>query len=208
MEARLLSLGFSLLLQPQNMRAQRIEALFSDIAEQRILVTGCSRSDLCPIFRLKSLKRGRKEISAFHHHVVPLMPDEIVNDGNDSFSKHFTTRKHVVDGVSNTAQALSPFAVLVGEITDLRSRSRIAHSQLGKHQVFLGMMMHFRVDLEIAENRANNLVVRVVSPAEYFEFPLEHGKQPFNIAMLLGQALNDHGGAPHSEPRQTIPDAA
>ena len=89
-------------------------------------MTGYRRSDLCPILGFKSLKRGRKEISIFHHHVVPLVRDEIANNGNDTLSKHFSIRKHVVDCVGNAAQALSAFVVFASEITDLRSRSRIA----------------------------------------------------------------------------------
>ena len=39
------------------------------------------------------------------------------------------------------------------------------------------MVIHFRVDFEIADNRANNLVVGPVSLVENLEFPLEDGKQ-------------------------------
>ena len=48
------------------------------------------------------------------------------------------------------------------------------------------MVIHFRVDFEIADNCANNLVVGAVSPVENLKFPLEDGKQLLNIAMLLG----------------------
>ena len=88
-------------------------------------MTGYGQSDLCPILRLKGPKRGRKEISTFHHHVVPLLRDEIANNGIDILSKQFTIREHVLDRVSNAAQPLSPFVVFASEITDLRSRSRI-----------------------------------------------------------------------------------
>src|SRR5450631_2425269 len=70
------------------------------------------------------------------------------------------------------------------------------------------MVIHFRVDFEIADNRANNLVVGAVSRIENLKFPIEDGKQLLNIAMLLGQALNDHGSAPHSEPQEIIPNPA
>src|SRR6266496_814738 len=130
MKARLLSFSFSLLLQPQNMRAQRIEPLFGDIAEQRILMTGYSRSDLCPILRLEGPKRGRKEISIFHHHVAPLVRDKIANNGIDILPKNFSIREHVIDRVSDAAQAFCPFVVFVSEITDLRSGNRIAYCQL------------------------------------------------------------------------------
>ena len=48
------------------------------------------------------------------------------------------------------------------------------------------MVIHFRVDFEIADHRADNLVVGPVSPVENLKFPLEDGKQLLNVAMLLG----------------------
>jgi len=48
------------------------------------------------------------------------------------------------------------------------------------------MVIHFRVDFEVTDNRANNLVVGAVSPVENVKFPLENGKQLLNVAMLLG----------------------
>jgi hypothetical protein len=60
--------------------------------------------------KTKGLKRGRKEISIFHHHVVPLVRDEIANDGIDSLPKNFTIREHVLDRVSDAAQAFSPLS--------------------------------------------------------------------------------------------------
>ena len=45
----LVSLGFSLFLQPQDMRPYHIKPLFSDIAEQRAIARGQSRSDLRPV---------------------------------------------------------------------------------------------------------------------------------------------------------------
>ena len=89
-------------------------------------MTGYGRSDLRPILRLKGLKRGRKEISILHHHVVPLVHVEIANNGIDSLPKNFNTREYVIDRVSDAAQAFSPFLVFASEITNLRSRSRVA----------------------------------------------------------------------------------
>ena len=48
------------------------------------------------------------------------------------------------------------------------------------------MVIHFRVDFEIAYNGANNLVVGAVSTVENLKFPLEDGEQLLNVAMLLG----------------------
>src|ERR1700675_3670081 len=101
MKARLLSFGFSLLLQPQNMCAKAIDPLFGDIAGQRILMTGYGPSDLRPILRLEGLKRGRKKISIFHHHVAPLVRDEIANNGIDSLPKNFTIREDVLDHIGS-----------------------------------------------------------------------------------------------------------
>ena len=88
-------------------------------------MAGYGRSDLRPIFRLEGLKGGRKEISIFHQHVAPLVRDEIADNSINSLAKNFTIREHVVDRVSDAAQAFSPYVVFASEITDLRSRNRI-----------------------------------------------------------------------------------
>jgi hypothetical protein len=69
------------------------------------------------------------------------------------------------------------------------------------------MVIDCRVDFEIANNRTNNLVVGAISPVENVKLPLEDGKQLLNIAMLLGQALNDHGSAPQLTTVRYIPEA-
>jgi len=91
-------------------------------------MTGHGRSDLGPILRLKGLKRRRKEISIFHHHVASLVRDEIANNGIDILPKNFTIREHIPDRLSDAAQAFRPFVVFASEIADPRSRSRIALS--------------------------------------------------------------------------------
>ena len=47
----------------------------------------------------------------FHHHVAPLVRDEIANNGVDVFPKNLTIREHVPDGLGDTAQAISPFVM-------------------------------------------------------------------------------------------------
>jgi hypothetical protein len=133
--------------------------------------------------------------------VAPLVRDEIANNDIDILPKNFSIREHALDRMSDAAQAFGSFAVFAREITDLRSRNRIARSQLGKDQVLLGMVIHFRVDLEIADDRANDLVIGAVSTIENLKFPLKDSEQLLNIAMLSGQALNDHGSAPHCDTR-------
>ena len=68
-------------------------------------MTGYGRSDLRPILRLERLKRSRKEISIFHHHVASLVRNEIANNGVDILPKNFTICEHVLDRVSDAAQA-------------------------------------------------------------------------------------------------------
>jgi hypothetical protein len=48
------------------------------------------------------------------------------------------------------------------------------------------MVIYLRVDFEIADNCANNLVVGAVSAVENLKFPLKDGEQLLNIAMLPG----------------------
>ena len=91
-------------------------------------MTGHRRSDFRPIGRLESLKRGGEKIPIFHRHVVPLVRDEITNNGIHSLPKNFTIREYALDRVSDAAQAFSPFKVFASEITDLRSCNRIARS--------------------------------------------------------------------------------
>jgi hypothetical protein len=60
--------------------------------------------------------------------VLPLVRDEIANNGIDTLPKNFNIREHVLDRVSDAAQAFSPLLVFASEITDLRSCSWIAVS--------------------------------------------------------------------------------
>jgi hypothetical protein len=59
------------------------------------------------------------------------------------------------------------------------------------------MVIDFRVDFEIADNRTNNLVVGAVSPVENLKLPLEDGKQLFKLrcswdkrSMIMAEALH------------------
>ena len=124
----LVSFGFSLLLQPQNMCSQHIKSLFGDIAKQRIPMTGQGCSDLRPILRLQSLEGGRKEITIFHHDVMPLVLYEVANDSIHMLPKDLMIRQRTVDRLSDAVQTFGPYLVLASEITNLRSRSGIANS--------------------------------------------------------------------------------
>ncbi len=62
------------------------------------------------------------------------------------------------------------------------------------------MVIHFRVDFEIGDNRASKLAVGAISSVKNLKFPLKNGEQLLNIAMLLGQALNEHEIGPYIKP--------
>ena len=47
------------------------------------------------------------------------------------------------------------------------------------------MVVNLRVKFEVANNRANDLIVGAVAAVENLKFPLKDGEQLFNIAMLL-----------------------
>ena len=53
-------------------------------------------------------------------------------------------------------------------------------------------MINLGIEFEIADNRANNFVVRAVPAIENLELALKDGEQCLDIAMFSGQALNDH----------------
>jgi hypothetical protein len=123
---------------------------------------------------------------------MPLVLDEIANDYTDIFSKHLSIGQNSVDSFGNSVQMPGALLVLACEIANSLSRGRIAHLQLGKHLIFLGVMVNFRVDLKIANNRSYYFVIRTVSAVENTKFTFEGIEQPLEIAVLSGQKLNDH----------------
>jgi hypothetical protein len=60
--------------------------------------------------------------------VAPLVLYEIANDGIDILPKDFAARENTVDRMSDAAQTFGPSLVFASEITDFRSRNRIARS--------------------------------------------------------------------------------
>jgi hypothetical protein len=44
------------------------------------------------------------------------------------------------------------------------------------------MVINFRVDLKIAEDRANNFVVGAISSVEHLQLPLKDGEQLYGAA--------------------------
>ena len=74
--------------------------------------------------------------------------------------------------------------VLSREIADPSGDGRIALFEPRKDLVFLGMVVQFGIDFEIGNDRADHLVIRPVGAIENVEFVLEHGEQPFNVAVL------------------------
>src|SRR5271167_3792230 len=117
---------------------------------------------------------------------MTLVLDEIANDRIHSLPKHLAIRENSVDHLRHLAQALGSLIVLACEIADLRSCSKIAHLQLGKDQVFLGMVVNFRVDFKIADNRANHFVVGTSTAIKNIKFMFEDIEQLLEIAVLSG----------------------
>jgi hypothetical protein len=74
-----------------------------------------------PIPSAPPLRGGAKFANVFAPQLKPLL-------SVPAPSANFTIREHVLDRVSNAAQAFSPLVVFGSEITDLRSRNRIARS--------------------------------------------------------------------------------
>lgn len=91
--------------------------------------------------------------------MTPLVLYEFADDVDHAFPANFTIGKYIIYRSCDTTQTLSPLFVLECEAADLLSRGRIANFQLGKEQIFLRMMVHFRINFEIADNRANDLIV-------------------------------------------------
>jgi hypothetical protein len=60
--------------------------------------------------------------------VAPLVLYEIANDGIHVLLKDFTAREDTVDRMSDEAQTFGPSLVFASDISDFRSRSRIARS--------------------------------------------------------------------------------
>ncbi len=147
-------------------------------------MSGQGSSDLRPISRLQSPEGGRKEITIFHHDVMPLVLDEVANDGINILPRHLMIRQRLVDRLSDAVQTFNPCSVLASEITHLRSRSGIANSQLGENQIFLGMVVELWVNLEITDNRTNNGIVGANPAVENLKLPFEDRQQLLDIAML------------------------
>src|SRR5438132_1955552 len=91
--------------------------------------------------------------------------------------KEFAIRENTVDRMSDAAQTFSSSLVFASEITDLRSRTGIANFQLSEDQVFLRVVVNLRVKFEVANNRADNLIIGAVAAVENLKLPLKDGEQ-------------------------------
>jgi hypothetical protein len=89
-----------------------------------------------------------------------------------------------VDCVRDLTQAIGSLLVLTRQIADPSGGGGIASSKLGKDLVFLRMMVHLGVDFEIADDRANDLVVGTPAAIEDLQLALKGGKQFLDIAVL------------------------
>lgn len=112
------------------------------------------------------------------------MCHEITDDRDDVLAQHLLIGQHDVNGLRSSAEALGAFAVLAGEIADLRRRCGIADSQFCEDPVFLGVVIDLGIDLEIRNDGANDLVVRPFGATKNIQFMFEDIEQPSYVAML------------------------
>src|SRR3974390_1870627 len=93
---------------------------------------------------------------------------KIPNNCVHRFPKDFLIHENAVDRARDLAQAVSALLVLTRQIADPCGGGGIASPQLGKDRVFLRMMVHLGGDFEIADDRANNVVVRTPPAVKNF----------------------------------------
>ncbi|VIO69917.1 hypothetical protein CI1B_30370 [Bradyrhizobium ivorense] len=105
--------------------------------------------------------------------MVPFPQYKVAYDVADVLPKDFTIREDTIDSSSEMVQTVDDFPVFMREIADDCSRIRIASSELGENQVFLRMMVHLGVYFEVADNRANDLIVRTGPLLKNLQFTLE-----------------------------------
>ncbi len=102
-QAPLASFGFSFFFQLQNIFAHTTETILGCIAKQRIPVTIYGRSDIAPVYWFECLKRCGKELLVFHHHMSPLMYNELANNSVNILTKTLSIREDEVNRFSNFA---------------------------------------------------------------------------------------------------------
>ncbi|SCB54869.1 hypothetical protein GA0061098_103147 [Bradyrhizobium shewense] len=157
---------------------------------------GDGGSDFGPFLSRESLQCGRKEISFFPHHVAPLAYYKVAYDIANVLPSELTIREDGVNSSREAVQTVDDFLVFKREIADDCSCIRIASLELGKNQVFLWMMVHLGVNFEIADNRANDLIIGTDPFLKNLQFALESGQKQINVAMLSKQKIDDHCGGP------------
>ncbi|MDA9476809.1 hypothetical protein XI03_20360 [Bradyrhizobium sp. CCBAU 65884] len=128
--------------------------------------------------------------------MVPLAYDKVSYDVADVLPKDFTVREDGIDSLREVMQTVDDLLVFQGEVADDCSDIRIASLEFGKNQVFLRMMIHLRVNLEIADNRANDLIVGTDPFLKNLQFALKSDEEQIDVAMLSKQKIHDHCGAP------------
>ena len=99
---------------------------------------------------------------------------------------------NVHDRLHNPAQTLGAFPMLVREIANNCSRDRIARSQLLEYHVLLRMMVGIGIDLEIGDDRPENLVIRPLCAIKDAQLLLKNEEQLFDVAMFLAQKIDNH----------------
>ncbi len=120
-------LGFGLLLQLHDVGAQHVEAGFDGVAEQRVLVLRERGCDFGPVWVVRALAAGRKEIAVFHHDVTPLSARGNRADDRVDVVRGIALPLSHYDGKGDPVQTIGASFDAPGcEIAHLRDGGRIA----------------------------------------------------------------------------------
>ncbi len=109
----------------------------------------------------------------FHGDMVPFVHDEVANDVVDGLPQNIPIRQYTLDRLHDPPQTFGAAPMLGREIANICSCGGIARFQLLEYRVLLRMMVGIRVDLEIGDDRPDNLVVRPLCPIKDVQLPLK-----------------------------------
>jgi hypothetical protein len=131
--------------------------------------------------------------------MTPFLLDEVPNDVIDGLSQEFPISQYTPDRLRDPAQTFGAFPMIGSEIADPPGRGGIAHLQLFEYYVLQRMMADIGIDLEISDNRVDDLVVRALSASEEAQLPLKNQEQRFVVAVLFAQNIDDHCALPEDK---------
>src|SRR6516165_2229654 len=123
--------------------------------------------------------------------MMPFVLNEVANDVIDGLPQEFPTSQHALDCLRDPTQTFSAPTVIGRKIADLRGHGKIARLQLLEYHILQRMVIGIGIDLEIGDNRVDNLVVGAPAASEDGQLSFKNEEQPLDIAMLLAQNVDD-----------------